>query len=71
MLICKGVDVKVPELPEPKEKPIPDYLNKIFFAETLWRLQYETKRRLARLFLSLFYYSFGVINKDLKKFLFS
>jgi recombinational DNA repair protein RecR len=54
-----------------KEKPIPDYLNKIFFAETLWRLQYETKRRLARLLISLFYYSYGIINKDFKKYKFN
>lgn len=54
-----------------KEKPIPDFLNKIFFAETLWRLQFETKRRLVRLFLSLFYYSFGAINKDFKKYKFN
>lgn len=54
-----------------KEKPVPDYLNKIFFAETLWRLQYETKRRSVRLLLSLFYYSYGIINKDLKKYKFN
>ena len=54
-----------------KEKPIPDYLNKFFFAETLWRLQYETKRRSVRLFKSLFYYSRGIINKELKKYKFN
>ena len=53
-----------------KEKPIPDLLNKFFFAETIWRLQYETARRVSRLFQSLFYYFIGVINQDYKNYIF-
>jgi hypothetical protein len=53
-----------------KEKPIPNSLNNFFFAEAVWRLQYETKRRLFRLFQTLFYYFIGIINKDYKKYLF-
>lgn len=53
-----------------KEKAIPDFLNKFFFAETIWRLQFETKRRLLRLFQTSYYYFIGIINKDYKKYIF-
>jgi len=43
------------------EKPVPKYLENIFFAESLWRLQFETKRRTARLLTSIFYYLIGEI----------
>jgi hypothetical protein len=54
-----------------KERPIPDMLNRFFFAETLWRLQYETKRRLYRLLQTLFYYYFGLINKNFEDYTFN
>jgi hypothetical protein len=45
------------------EKPLPNILRKIFFAEAIWRLQYETKRRSARLFITFFYYLLGNYRK--------
>ena len=52
------------------EKPIPNSLNKFFFAEAAWRLQYETQRRLYRLLQTLIYYFIGLINNDYKKYSF-
>jgi UDP-N-acetyl-D-mannosaminuronic acid transferase (WecB/TagA/CpsF family) len=49
------------------EKKIPNFLNKFFFGETLWRLRYETKRRLIRLILSSLGYMKGYFNLDLNK----
>ena len=43
------------------EKPVPKNLENIFFAESFWRLQFETKRRTARLLISIFYYLIGEI----------
>lgn len=41
------------------EKTLPNIFNKIFFAEALWRLQYEPKRRIKRLIETLIYYLKG------------
>jgi len=41
------------------EKPLPNFFKNIFFAEALWRLQYETKRRSSRLLITFFYYILG------------
>jgi len=48
------------------EKPIPQYLENIFFAESLWRLQFETKRRLLRLLSSIYYYLIGELKGRFK-----
>jgi colanic acid biosynthesis glycosyl transferase WcaI len=49
------------------EKPVPIIFNKIFFAEALWRLQYEPKRRIKRLFETFIYYLKGeMLNKYAK-----
>ena len=45
------------------EKPLPNILRKIFFAEAIWRLQHETKRRSIRLFVTFFYYLLGNYRK--------
>lgn len=42
-----------------EEKPLPKYLEKIFIAETIWRLQFETTRRVKRLLSSFFSYISG------------
>lgn len=41
------------------ERPLPKYFEKFFFAETLWRLQFETKRRTIRLLSSFNNYLYG------------
>jgi UDP-N-acetyl-D-mannosaminuronic acid transferase (WecB/TagA/CpsF family) len=43
------------------EKPVPHIIENIFFAESLWRLQYEPKRRMFRLLTSIYYYFIGEI----------
>lgn len=48
------------------EKPLPDKFKSIFFAETLWRLKYDTKRRFKRLIRSFYYYVRGEIEGDYK-----
>jgi len=53
-----------------KEKPIPSMFDKFFFAETLWRLQYETRRRLSRLLQTIFFYFIGILNKDFNAYIF-
>ena len=41
------------------ERPLPKYFEKFFFAETIWRLQFETKRRTLRLLQSFNNYLYG------------
>jgi glycosyltransferase involved in cell wall biosynthesis len=41
------------------EKPLPNIFKNIFFAEAVWRLQHETKRRTTRLLITFFYYILG------------
>jgi len=52
------------------EAPLPNFLSKIFFAETLWRLRFDTRRRLARLLETLFSYTKGEVLKKYKKITF-
>jgi colanic acid biosynthesis glycosyl transferase WcaI len=52
------------------EPPLPNYFSKIFFAETLWRLRFDTSRRLARLIETLYSYTKGEILKKYKKITF-
>jgi hypothetical protein len=49
-----------------EEKPIPKSFDIFFFSETLWRLQYDTLRRLKRLIITLTYYYYGKIFKIFK-----
>ena len=44
------------------EKPLPEKYSKFFFAESLWRLQYDTLRRLKRLIETLIYYVKGEVS---------
>jgi glycosyltransferase involved in cell wall biosynthesis len=48
------------------EKSVPDKFAKIFFAEALWRLQFDTTRRLTRFVESFFYYLMGEIKREYK-----
>jgi len=41
------------------EKIVPDLLNRFYFGEALWRLQFDFKRRIKRLTSTLFYYLKG------------
>jgi len=41
------------------EKPLPEIFNKIFFAEAIWRLQFDTIRRIKRLIISSLLYIKG------------
>jgi hypothetical protein len=41
------------------EKPLPKLFEKIFFAEALWRLQFDTNRRIKRLIISSILYIRG------------
>jgi glycosyltransferase involved in cell wall biosynthesis len=60
-IICIGGSVNISS---GIETPVPDYL---YAFEFLWRLRYETKRRLIRLLVSLKSYLFGkYVNKRLK-----
>tara|TARA_B110000977_G_scaffold119113_1_gene153564 strand:- start:3735 stop:5624 length:1890 start_codon:yes stop_codon:yes gene_type:complete len=50
-----------------EERPLPEYLEKIFIAETIWRLQFETLRRIARLSSSFVGYLKGKRNRIYEK----
>jgi len=49
------------------EKPLPEKFSNIFFAETLWRLQFDTKRRFLRLIETFFWYVQGELSGKFKK----
>lgn len=49
------------------EKPIPESMEKFFFAETFWRLQFEPRRRVLRLISSIYHYSLGEITGKFDK----
>ena len=49
------------------EKVLPERFSKIFFAESLWRLQYDTRRRLVRLLQTFFWYIQGELVGKYKK----
>ena len=49
------------------EKPLPQFLEKIFIAETIWRLQFETFRRIGRLLSSFSSYLKGQRNRIYRK----
>jgi colanic acid biosynthesis glycosyl transferase WcaI len=48
------------------EKSVPNKFANIFFAEAIWRLQFDTMRRITRLAESFLYYLIGEIKKDYK-----
>lgn len=50
------------------EKPVPKLIENLAFGEALWRLQFDSKRRFVRLFLSLFNYIKGELRNDYKNF---
>lgn len=52
------------------ETPLPNFLSKIFFAETLWRLRFDTRRRLARLVETLFSYTKGEVLRKYDRIIF-
>ena len=49
------------------EKILPERFSNIFFAEALWRLRFDTLRRLRRLLYTFFYYLLGEIFHKYKK----
>jgi glycosyltransferase involved in cell wall biosynthesis len=49
------------------EKVIPDKYSNLFFAEALWRLQFEPRRRIIRLILTLIYYFRGELTRKYSK----
>jgi hypothetical protein len=50
-----------------QEKPLPEKYKNIFFAEALWRLQYDTSRRIKRLWETFYFYLFGEIFRKFKR----
>ena len=55
-ILCLGAAIN---MASGDEKPLPEFLEKIFIAETIWRLQFETFRRLNRLISSFYSYLRG------------
>jgi UDP-N-acetyl-D-mannosaminuronic acid transferase (WecB/TagA/CpsF family) len=53
------------------EKPLPEKYNKIFFLEALWRLQFDTYRRIKRLSETFLYYLIGEIFRSYKNIKFN
>jgi UDP-N-acetyl-D-mannosaminuronic acid transferase (WecB/TagA/CpsF family) len=49
------------------ESRLPNFLNDIFFAEALWRLRYEFRRRFSRLVKTFYYYFLGEVRNSFKK----
>jgi len=66
-IFCFGGAVNMASGLEPS---LPNYFSKVFFAETLWRLRFDTRRRLARLLETLFSYTKGEVLKKYKKITF-
>jgi UDP-N-acetyl-D-mannosaminuronic acid transferase (WecB/TagA/CpsF family) len=63
-LFCFGGAVNMASGLEPS---VPQFLSNVFFAETLWRLRFDTKRRLIRLLETMLSYFKGEILKKYKK----
>lgn len=55
-VLCLGAAIN---MASGDERPLPLYLEKIFIAETIWRLQFETFRRINRLISSFISYTKG------------
>ena len=58
-IICIGGSIAIAS---GQEKEVPKFLNNFEF---LWRLQYESLRRIKRLFVTFSYYIYGLINNKL------
>lgn len=63
-ILCLGAAIN---MASGDEKPLPEFLEKIFVAETIWRLQFETFRRLNRLISSFYSYLKGQRRKIYEK----
>ncbi len=63
-ILCLGAAIN---MASGDEKPLPEFLEKIFVAETIWRLQFETFRRLNRLISSFYSYLRGQRRKIYEK----
>ena len=63
-ILCLGAAIN---MASGEEKPLPEYLDKIFIAETIWRLQFETLRRITRLSSSFVSYLIGKRNRIYEK----
>lgn len=63
-ILCLGAAIN---MASGDEKPLPEFLEKIFIAETIWRLQFETFRRLNRLISSFSSYLRGKRKKIYEK----
>ena len=63
-ILCLGAAIN---MASGDEKPLPEFLEKIFIAETIWRLQFETFRRLNRLISSFYSYLRGQRRKIYEK----
>jgi hypothetical protein len=66
-ILCLGAAIN---MASGDERPLPSYLEKIFIAETVWRLQFETFRRINRLFSSFISYTKGKKNNLYKDLVF-
>lgn len=62
-IICIGGGL---EIASGHEKRVPELLTKFIFGEALWRLRYETKRRLIRLFKTFNYLFIGILSNKFK-----
>jgi colanic acid biosynthesis glycosyl transferase WcaI len=63
-IFCLGAAVS---MSSGDEKTLPNKYANIIFAEALWRLQYEPKRRILRIIETLAYYFIGVLRGKYKK----
>ena len=63
-VLCLGAAIN---MASGDEKPLPEFLEKIFIAETIWRLQFETFRRINRLLSSFTSYLKGQRNRVYEK----
>ena len=63
-ILCLGAAIN---MASGEESPLPEYLEKIFIAETIWRLQFETLRRIVRLSSSFASYLKGKRNRIYEK----
>ena len=63
-ILCLGAAIN---MASGDEKPLPEFLEKIFIAETIWRLQFETFRRVNRLISSFSSYLRGKRKKIYEK----
>ena len=51
-----------------EEKSVPKFFEKFFIGETIWRLQFDSIRRVIRLCETLIYYIYGELFKKFDEF---